>query len=226
MTGQQYVRDIMSPPTQTIMADQALAAARQRMQGEMGLKSLIVVQNNRPVGMLRYNDITNESVSGAIVADVMVGDVPTVRQDETLADVSGVMSEYDIDRLAVVDAGGALVGELPRNALTHAETVGGEAATTIERLSDAQANADTPVYDVRKDMSVVSPEGSRIGKVKEVMADSLSGSLTHVIVRTGLLFGKDKSIPSDLVDRVEGDEVYLKVDKSEVDMLPDLNANE
>ena len=79
---------------------------------------------------------------------------------------------------------------------------------------------------MKKDMSVVGAQGHKVGKVKEVMADALSGSLTHVVVHTGILFGKDKSVPVDLVDRVEGGDVYLKVDKSEIDVLPDLNAAE
>src|SRR5919202_1612223 len=96
---------------------------------------------------------------------------------------------------------------------------------TEPRLSDTQSLQATPAFDIRKDMAVVGTGGSKIGKVKEVLSDQLSGSLTHVVVHTGLIFGKDKSIPADLIDNVEGDEVCLKVDKAEIDMLPDLNAS-
>src|SRR5947209_2038698 len=226
MAEQTLVRDKMSPPTETIHATSTLVAARQRMQSEMRVKSLIVIEGDRPVGILRYTDINRASGAQGTIADLMVTDVPPAREDQPLEELSGVMTEYDIDRLPVVDASGALIGELPRAALTLAETTGVEAISGQTTLSDAQSDQATPAFDVKKDMSVVGAQGHKVGKVKEVMADALSGSLTHVVVHTGILFGKDKSVPVDLVDRVEGGDVYLKVDKSEIDVLPDLNAAE
>lgn len=220
---QPCVRDVMTPPTQTIAGTQTLAAARARMMGDMGVKSLIVVDGDRPVGMLRYQDVTGEGATG-VVADAMMTEVPTARPDQDLDGLSGIMTEYDIDRLPVVDEGGVLTGELTRAAFTHAETASDAASTTNETLSDAQSRQDTPVYDVRVDMAVVGTGGGRIGKVKTVLADSLTGALTHVIVHTGLLFGSDKSVPADLIDSVAGDEVCLKVDKEEINALPDVKV--
>jgi CBS domain-containing protein len=223
MTGQTYVRDVMVPMTQAIRASQTLVAARQRMQGDMRVKSLVVVDEaDRPIGAVRYNDISTAAAAGASVADVMVANIPTANPDQPLADLSGVMTEYDVDRLAVVDAGGTIVGELPRSALTLAETHG-TTATTGETLSDANAQIATPVYNVQQDMAVVGQGGEKIGKVKDVLSDSLTGALTHIVVHTGLIFGKDRSIPADLIDSVAGDEVHLKIDKSDVNMLPDIN---
>lgn len=224
MTSETYVRDVMVPMTQAIRASQTIVAARQRMQGDMRVKSLVVIDDNdRPIGVVRYNEIHHAEVGGT-VADVMIGDVPTVSPDQSLADVSGVMSKHDIDRLAVVDSSGAIVGELPRNALTLAETHGSRAATG-ETLSDA-AGRDTTAYQVAQDMTVVGKNGGRIGKVRDILSDTLTGSLTHVVVHTGLIFGHDKSIPADLVDSVADDEVRLKVGKDEIDALPDLERAE
>ena len=225
MTDQRLVRDAMTEPTETIQASHTLSAARQRMQGDTRIKSLIVLDGDRAVGMVRYNDLTREGLAGAAIADVMLPDVPVVGEHQPLAELSGVMTEYDIDRLAVVDAEGRIVGELPRTGLTLAESHASEALTTREVLSDAIANRETPVYDVKTNMSVIGAQGAKIGTVKDLMADTLTGALTHVVVHTGLLFGKDKSIPADLVDRVEGDDVHLKVNKSEIDALPDLSAD-
>ncbi len=223
MAEQQCVRDVMAPPEGVVQASQTLAAARQRMMGDTRIKSLIVADGDRAVGMVRYNDISHESAA-LTVADVTLREVPTVSVDDALQDLTGIMTQYDIDRLAVVDESGTIVGELPRASLTLAETTTSEGVTAAELLSDAQANQTSPVYSVRQDMTVVGTGGGKIGKVKEVMTDSLSGSLTHIVVHTGLIFGKDKSIPADLIDNVEGDEVCLKVDKSEVNMLPDMSA--
>ncbi len=223
MAEQRCVRDVMSPPEGVIQTTQTLAAARQRMMGDVRIKSLIAADGDRAAGMIRYNDISQESAAKT-VADVMLTEVPTVGVDDALQDLTGVMTQYDIDRLAVIDQSGVIVGELPRASLTLAETTTAEGVTASELLSNAQANQTSPVYNVRKDMTVVGTGGGKIGKVKEVLSDALSGSLTHLVVHTGLIFGKDKSIPADLIDNVEGDEVCLKVDKSEVDMLPDIQA--
>jgi len=225
MTGQTYVRDVMVPMTQAIRASQTLVAARQRMQGDMRVKSLVVVdETDRPIGAVRYNDISTASGAGASVADVMLADVPLAHPDQPLADLSGVMTEYDVDRLAVVDSQGMVVGELPRNALTLSETHG-TAATTGETLSDANAMGETPMYNVQQDMPVVGNGGEKIGKIKDVLADSLTGSLTHIVVHTGLIFGKDRSIPADLIESVSEGAVHLKIDKSDVNMLPDIHES-
>lgn len=222
-----YVRDTMSPPTQVIQASHTLVAARQRMQGEMRVKSLIVVEGDRPVGMIRYPDISGEQASAqGTVADRMLTDIPTVREDQSLDELSGLMTQYDVDRLPVVDASGVLIGELPRTALTLTETHATEAVATRETLADSQAGRQTPAFDIHKDMEVIGVQGHKVGKVKEVLSDALTGALTHVVIHTGLLFGKDKSLPVDVIDRVSDDQVVLKIDKNEVNMLPDLQATE
>lgn len=224
MTGQTYVRDVMVPMTQAIRASQTLVAARQRMQGDTRVKSLVVVDDtDRPIGAVRYNDISTADAAGASVADLMLVNVPTAHPDQPLTDLIGVMTEYDVDRLAVVDTQGMIVGELPRSALTLSETHSTSGLTTNETLSDANARINTPTYNVQQDMAVVGNEGGKIGKVKDVLADSVTGALTHIVVHTGLIFGKDRSIPADLIDSVAGDEVHLKIDKSDVNMLPDIH---
>ena len=225
MTGQTYVRDVMVPMTQAIRVTQTIVAARQRMQGDMRVKSLIVVDDNdRPIGAVRYNDVSTAEAGGT-VADVMTDNIPTIGADQPLEDVTGLMTEYDIDRLAVVDSSGAVVGELTRSALTLSETHG-NTASTGESLSDATAGHDTPVYQVTQDMSVVGSDGGTIGKVRDVLSDALTGALTHIVIHTGLIFGHDKSVPADLVDSVSGDQVQLKVDKSDIEALPDLEKAE
>ena len=226
MSEQMYVRDVMTPLTQQIKATQPMMTARQRMQGDMRLKSLIVVDdNNVPVGMVRYADVHLNTVAGGTIADIMVTDVPTARDNQPLDEVAGLMSQYDVDRLIVVDDAGMTIGELPRAALTLSETSSHDAPTTHETLSDANAQRDTPAFDVQQDMAVVGNQGAKLGKVKEVLSDSLSGSLTHIVVHAGMFFGKDRAIPADLIESVADDAVHLKIDKTEFNMLPDLQAN-
>lgn len=221
MTGQTQVRDVMVEMTQAIRSSQTVVAARQRMQGDMRVKSLVVVDDNdRPIGAVRYNDISTAEAGGT-VGEVTVAGVPTVSPEQSLAEVSGLMTEFDVDRLAVVDSSGAIVGELTRSALSHAERSDSSVVQSRETLSDANVGIQTPAYQIHQDMKVVGDDGGNIGKIKDVLSGAVSGSLTHVVVDTGLIFSHEHSVPADLIDSVDGDVVHLKVEKSDIEALPD-----
>lgn len=225
MPERTYVRDVMEPMTRAIRVTQTIVAARQRMQGDMRVKSLIVVDDNdRPIGAVRYNEVST-AAAGGTVADVMTSNIPTISADQSLEDVTGLMTEHDVDRLAVVDSNGEVVGELTRSALTRSETHG-DSASTGESLSDAVAGRETPVYRVARDMSVIGSAGGNVGKVRDILSDTLTGELTHIVIHTGLIFGRDKSVPADLIENVTDNEVRLKVNKSEIEALPDLEKSE
>jgi sporulation protein YlmC with PRC-barrel domain len=59
-----------------------------------------------------------------------------------------------------------------------------------------------------------------VGQVDEFVVDPIGEQITHVVVRVGHGWGrKDVSIPISQVERVEGDRMYLKVDKHSVEVL-------
>jgi len=218
------VREVMQPLTEFIDANQSVAVARQRMQGVEAIRSLLVVDESRHlIGAVRYGDIGQADAS-ATVGEIALADVPTAQVDQPLQELVGVMTEYGLDRLPVVDASGIVIGELPRAMLTTAE----HAATTGTRsqpsLADGQSGHDSPAVAVEKDMAVVGVSGDKIGTVKEVLVDALNDELTHIVVHTGWLFGKDHAVPADLIDGVAEGNVMLKVDKSDVAVLPDLHS--
>ena len=63
----------------------------------------------------------------------------------------------------------------------------------------------------------------RVGQVNEFLVDPGTGKITHLILREGHLWGKkDVVIPLGLIDRIDGDAVYLKATKSALDKLPDI----
>ena len=62
-----------------------------------------------------------------------------------------------------------------------------------------------------------------VGKVDEFLIDPESGHITHLIMRKDHLWGKkEKTIPVSQIDHVEGDTVYLKLDKAAIDSLPEV----
>jgi sporulation protein YlmC with PRC-barrel domain len=61
----------------------------------------------------------------------------------------------------------------------------------------------------------------RVGQVDEFLVEPKNGSITHLVLREGHLWGKkDVSIPVSQIDKIEKDTVYLKINKEEVEALP------
>jgi CBS domain-containing protein/sporulation protein YlmC with PRC-barrel domain len=215
------VRDVMQPLSEFIDASQSVAVARQRMQGVEAIRSLLVVdESRRLVGAVRYADLSQADAS-VTVGEVATVDPPTAQVDQPLQELVGLMTESGLDRLPVVDAEGIVIGELPRAMLTTAEHT---ATTGARTQSDSYSPLGAPSVAVEKDMGVVGASGDKIGTVKEVLVDALNDELTHIVVHTGWLFGKDHAVPADLIDGVAEGKVMLKVDKSEVSVLPDLHG--
>lgn len=57
-----------------------------------------------------------------------------------------------------------------------------------------------------------------------MLVDGLNSELTHIIVHTGWIFGKDHAVPADLIERIDDGNVLLRVGKDEISVLPDLHA--
>ncbi len=66
--------------------------------------------------------------------------------------------------------------------------------------------------------SVVTADGEGLGKVAEVLGDTVTDIFDGLSVATGLL-GKPKYVPSELVDSIDTDAVHLTISKAEADRL-------
>ena len=73
--------------------------------------------------------------------------------------------------------------------------------------------------------SQVRASDGRIGRVNEFLVDPGSGHITHLVLREGHLWGqKDVTIPVSEIDRIEEDEVYLKLNKHGIEQLPAISV--
>ncbi len=62
-----------------------------------------------------------------------------------------------------------------------------------------------------------------IGQVDELMIDRKDGSITHLVLREGHLWGeKDISIPVSQIEKLEPEVINLKLSKKEVEELPEI----
>lgn len=76
---------------------------------------------------------------------------------------------------------------------------------------------------VHRGARVLATDGT-VGRVEEFVLDPRTQRLTHLVLRQGhFLFGeKDVTVPVSEIDRIEGNRVYLKLDKRRFDALPAL----
>jgi sporulation protein YlmC with PRC-barrel domain len=71
----------------------------------------------------------------------------------------------------------------------------------------------------------ISASDGRVGELEEFIIDARTGKVSHFILRKGHLWGKREiTIPMSAIDRVEGDTVYLKLDKRAVEDLPSVKV--
>jgi hypothetical protein len=67
----------------------------------------------------------------------------------------------------------------------------------------------------------VNASDGHIGRLDGFLADSITGQITHLVLREGHLWGQtDVKIPVEQIDHMEEDNVYLKLDKHDVGALP------
>jgi uncharacterized protein YrrD len=72
-----------------------------------------------------------------------------------------------------------------------------------------------------RDAEVVNWQGKKIGEVDRVVVDPKTKEVTHLVVRKGHIFFKDKVLPIDRVERAAEDRVELKKGVENAEDLPD-----
>lgn len=103
-------RRIATAARETTLAD----CAKRMREGHVG--SLVVVDGNRPVGVVTDRDIVVEAVAQGIdpatlrAGDVMAAILATIREDDDLIDALARMREHGVRRLVVVARDGGLGG--------------------------------------------------------------------------------------------------------------------
>jgi len=73
----------------------------------------------------------------------------------------------------------------------------------------------------KQGVSVATSQGQDVGRIERIVIDPQSRALTHVVVRKGLLFTKDKVVPVDLIAAATKDGITLREDAGDLQALPD-----
>src|SRR5918994_1178626 len=103
------VADIMSHPVVTATADETIAKAAARMR-EQRVGSVVVVEGERPVGIMTERDMIRVAADGidtatVHVADAMTRDPDSVSSDEEVAAAFASLAEHGYRHIPVVDDG-------------------------------------------------------------------------------------------------------------------------
>jgi sporulation protein YlmC with PRC-barrel domain len=73
------------------------------------------------------------------------------------------------------------------------------------------------------DAKVRARDGDEIGSVNRAIVDPRTNEVTHVVVSTGAIFGRDIVVPREDVERAnqDGDTIQLDLTKDELERFPD-----
>jgi len=108
------VSEIMQSPVETVDQTATAREAARRLDGS-GIGSLVIVDGQRPVGIVTDVDLTRLIADGTdpqttAIESIMSSPVVTVSADESITDAARSLQEHGIKRLPVVDDSGDLVG--------------------------------------------------------------------------------------------------------------------
>jgi CBS domain-containing protein len=203
---------VMRPPAHTVTPQTPLDDARQLFIAET-LRSLIVVDGNRPVGIVSWAEIgtLNTPIPGKTVADAMSPNPPAVERTAPISAGRSVLAGTDHDVIPVVDQSGVLVGEALRTELLNPD----------QPIAQHGMAPSASRLQIQLGMEVNSVVGDKLGTVENLVTDA-QGRITHIDLSSGRLMKHHKRIPTDLVTRVDGQLVVLSIDKGELKRLPDV----
>lgn len=137
-------RDLMTPEPVTCTPDMPVKeVARLMEQHDIGALPVVEAGESRKlIGVVSDRDLALRVIargrnSDTPVRDALSEDVSSVRPDDDVENVQRIMSQRQVRRVPVVDAGGRTVGVIAQADLARAqEEVGArDVARTVERIS-------------------------------------------------------------------------------------------
>jgi len=154
VSGGRSVADIMSHPVVTAIVGETIAEAAGRMR-ERRVGSVVVVEGDKPVGILTERDMIRIAAAGADtgadkVAEWMTPNPDSVASDEKIADAFTSLAEHGYRHIPVVDDG-VLVGLVSMRDLMKIARIQPveRAATEMPKGLEGVVVADTSIGDVR-----------------------------------------------------------------------------
>jgi sporulation protein YlmC with PRC-barrel domain len=78
---------------------------------------------------------------------------------------------------------------------------------------------------LKEGAQVISSDEKQLGSIEKLFIDPNSERITHLLIGKGLLLKEYKLIPTNWIDEINADNVYLAVDAALVNRVPDYKEN-
>lgn len=212
------IDELLLADAEVIEASDTIRHARRRME-YASLRSLIVIRDNQPIGIVKWPTArkVNQDDMEKPVTDFMASEFPTFRQGQPVNEAQSLLGhDVNIEQIPVVSESGEFVGAVHRETLGR--TSEPQSETSGAATPDTEPVQTAPVHE---GMSVKDASGSKLGSLVE--ADFRSdGNVEFFVVEHGLIFKKQKRLPGDLIREIEGDDVQLRIESMEFEMMRNL----
>lgn len=218
MTFGYTVADYIRPATGTVQSHEALHRIR-RYARNSGYRSIIVVEGNKPVGLIRWPEIDRANIPDTSLArDLMLANGPILTRNMSVREASARLELTRMDRLPVIDDRGELIGVFAREATKDSvpmyvsddgRPLGGE---------DHQAQMQQ-VFTVHPGMEVYSAEGTLLGLVDRLFLKN--GNASGFLVAYGNEHAAHKYLDIDVVESMQDETITLSVSGEAFAALPD-----
>jgi CBS domain-containing protein len=152
----------------TAASDEPVVAAAQRMEKE-GVGTLVVVDGERPVGVLTDRDVALCENAEARVGEVMSAPALTIRSDASIAEAAGQMGRRGVRRMPLVSADHRLSGLISADDVLRllASEIGALAAVAAAQMPAEPESLPDPTLPGEKVLA-----SHYVGEVVSVRADA------------------------------------------------------
>lgn len=222
VTDNYVVADFLQPATGIVNATDPLFRIRQFARTG-GFESIIVADANRPVGLIRWSDISDASSipETCLARDIMLADSPALTDSTSLQLARCNLEITRMDRLPVVDASGEIIGVFARNTLE--EPAMKENGKARGRHAHSNPGAVTQAFTVHPGMDVYASDGGLVGLVDRLFLEA--GVVSSFLVSHGNDSELHKMLSVDVVEELFNDTVILSITAAAFHRLPDIDPN-
>lgn len=95
------------------------------------------------------------------------------------------------------------------------------AGVPTQKVSETETNIPEGRIAIAEGAQVISSDDKHIGNVEQVIANSETKNVTHFVVGKGFLLKEHKLVPSHWVTSVDEGKIFLSVEASLFERLPD-----
>ena len=221
VTHNYVVADFLQPASGIVHVTDPLYRIRQYARSG-GYESIIVVDANRPVGLIRWSDISNASTipETSLARDIMLADSPALTRRTSVHMARMNLEITRMDRLPVIDSRGEIIGVFACNTPEEPAMMENGNTDGHDRLRQGQT---VQAFTVHPGMGIYASDGALVGHVDRLFLEA--GIVSSFLVLHGEEDACHKLLGLDVVEELFNDTVILSIPAAAFHRLPDIDPN-